>query len=99
MSSKSIALTTTQMNAYVAKRNEEAHKNHAAKVELASKKITGLQSDLRSTVADYTKRIAAEQQALLSLVAPKTLTIGDLFGKDVEAAVAETPATAGTGAA
>lgn len=96
---KATALTTAQMQAYVNKRNEEAVKAHSAKVELASQKITGLQSDLRRTVAEFTKQIAAEQRALLSLEAPKTLTIGDLFGKDVEAAVSETPATASTGSA
>lgn len=93
MSAKSnIALTKSQMQAYTDKRNEEALKVHAEKVARYSDRILTKQSDLRRSIAEQTKAIADEQRALLNLEAPKVLTIGDLFGKEVEAAV--TPSAA-----
>ena len=87
-----IALTKTQMQAYADKRNEEALKAHEQKVARYSERILSMQSSLRSSIAEQTKAIAEEQRNLLSLEAPKVLTIADLFGKDVAAAV-ETPAS------
>jgi hypothetical protein len=75
------------MQAYADKRNEEALKLHESKVARFSEAITGKQSELRSTVADYTKDIADLQRQLLELKAPKVLTVADLFGADVAAAV------------
>lgn len=93
-----IALTKSQMQAYADKRNEEALKAHAEKVGRYSDSILAKQSALRQSIASQTKAIADEQRSLLTLEAPKVLTIGDLFGKDVEAAVTEAPATGGTAA-